>query len=99
MEQEIKIKALPLDDRRCGSPVGRPILADRAVYFPAVGKAAGSPLAEAVFAVPGVASVLVSHDTMTVTRTGAGDWSDAARQIGAAIRAQIRSGAPAIAET
>jgi len=98
MESEIKIKALPLDERRCRFTVDRPVLADHAAYFAAPGKAAGSPLAEALFAVPDVASVLVSHDTVTVTRMGGGDWSGAARQIGAAIRTQLQSGAAPIAE-
>lgn len=98
MDQEIRIKALPLDDRRCRFTVDRPVLPDRAVYFPAPGRAVGSPLAEALFAIPGVASVLVSHDTVTVTRAGSGEWPSIARQIGAAIRTQLASSATPIAE-
>lgn len=98
MDQEIKIKAVPVDAQRCRFTVDRPVLQDRAVFFPAVGKAAGSPLAEALFALPGVATVLISHDTLTVTRTGLGEWPDLARRIGAAIRAQLQSGAPPVAE-
>ena len=93
MEPEVKIKAVPIDTQRCRFTVDRPVLKDRAVFFPAVGKAAGSPLAEALFALAGVSAVLVSHDTVTVTRTGHGEWPDLARQIGAAIRAQFQSGA------
>lgn len=96
MDSEIKIKALPLDSQRCRFTVDRPILENRAVYFPAVGKAQGSPLAEALFALPGVARVLISHDTVTVTRTGPGEWPELARAAGAAIRAQIQSGTPAV---
>ena len=98
MDQEITIKALPLDDRRCRFTVDRPVLKDRAVYFATVGKAAGSPLAEALYAIPGVASVLVSHDTVTVTRSGPGEWPALARQVGAAIRAQLQSGIAPVAE-
>ena len=93
MDQEIKIKAVPIDAQRCRFTVDRPVLKDRAVFFPAVGRAAGSPLAEALFALAGVATVLVSHDTVTVTRTGYGEWPELARQVGAAIRAQLQSGA------
>ena len=88
---EIKIKALPLDSERCRFTVDRPVLENRAVYFPAVGKAHGSPLAEALFALPGVARVLISHDTVTVTRTGHGEWPELARAVGTAIRAQLQS--------
>jgi len=96
MEAEIKIKALPLDNERCRFTVDRPVLENRAVYFPVVGKAQGSPLAEALFALPGVARVLVSHDTVTVTRTGYGEWPELARQVGIAIRAQLQSGVPPV---
>ena len=98
MDQEIKIKAVPIDARRCRFTLDRPVLANRAVFFPAVGKAAGSPLAEALFALPGVSTVLISHDTVTVTRTGFGEWPDLARQIGAAIRGQLQSGVTPVAE-
>jgi Fe/S biogenesis protein NfuA len=98
MDQEIKIKAVPIDTQRCRFTVDRPVLENRAVFFPTAGKAAGSPLAEALFALPGVSTVLISHDTLTVTRTGFGEWPDLARQIGAAIRAQLQSDATPIAE-
>ena len=98
MEPEIRIKALPLDAQRCRFTVDRPLLEHRAVYFPAVGKAQDSPLAEALFAIEGVSAVLVSHDTVTVTRSGFGEWPEAARQVGAAIRAQLQSGAPPVVE-
>ncbi|MGH7730497.1 MAG: NifU family protein [Candidatus Eiseniibacteriota bacterium] len=97
MDQEIKIKAVPIDAQRCRFTVDRPVLAGRAVFFPAAAKAAGSPLAEALFALPGVAAVLVSHDTVTVTRSGYGEWPDLARQVGAAIRVQLQSGSEPVA--
>ncbi|HKQ58064.1 MAG TPA: NifU family protein [Candidatus Eisenbacteria bacterium] len=97
MDQEIKIKALPLDTQRCRFTVDRPVIENRAVYFPSVGKAKGSPLAEALFAIEGVATVLVSHDTITVTKTGFAEWPETARRVGTAIRAQLQSGAPPVA--
>ena len=39
----------------------------------------------------------MSHDTVTVTRASPGEWSELARKVGAAIRAQLQSGAPAVA--
>jgi Fe-S cluster biogenesis protein NfuA len=97
MDQEIRIKALPVDSQRCRFTVDRPVLEHRAVFFAAAARAVGSPLAEALFAIPNVAAVLVSHDTVTVTRATPGEWPELARMVGAAIRAQLQSGAPAIA--
>src|SRR5262249_27246565 len=92
MDQEIKIKALPIDMQRCRFTVDRPVLENRAVFFSGAAKAAGSPLAEALFALPDVSAVLVSHDTVTVTKTGFAEWPELARQVGAAIRSQVQSG-------
>src|SRR5688500_750579 len=96
MDQEIKIKALPLDDRRCRFTLDRRVI-DGVVFFSSVERAAGSPLAEALFALPEVASVTVSGDTVTVTRSGFGEWPDLARRVGGAIRTQLQSGAVPIA--
>jgi Fe-S cluster biogenesis protein NfuA len=98
MEQDIKIKALPLDQERCRFTLDRPVLAGRAVYFPDAARAQGSPLAEALFAIPEIAAVTIAGDVITVTRTGYGEWPDLARRVGAAIRAQVQSGAPPISE-
>ena len=99
MEQEITIKALPIDGQRCRFTVDRPLLPQRAVFFSGPGKAAGSPLAEALFALPTVSAVLVSHDTVTVTKSGFDDWPELARKVGAAIRSQIQSGVPGVTES
>lgn len=96
MDQDIKIKALPLDERRCRFTVDRKLL-DGAVFFADAGKAAGSPLAEALFAIPEIGSVTISGDTVTVTRSDYGDWPDLARRVGGAIRAQLQTGAPPVA--
>src|SRR5258708_39361642 len=98
MDPEIKIKALPIDEQRCRFTVDRPLLPGRAAYFGDAGRAAGSPLAEALFALPDVASVTVAGDVVTVTRGGYGEWPDLARKVGMAIRAQLQRGAPPISE-
>jgi Fe-S cluster biogenesis protein NfuA len=99
MDQDIKIKALPLDAQRCRFTVDRPVLEGRSVYFADAAKAKGSPLAEALFAIPDVGGVLVSGATVTVTKSGYAEWPDLARKVGAALRAQIQSGIPPIGET
>lgn len=58
--------------------------------------AAGSPLPERLFALPGVRHVLVTGSVVTVGKTPEADWAVLKPQIGAAIRSQLLSGAPAI---
>ena len=98
MDQDIEIKALPLENQRCRFTVNQAILPGRTAYFGDAERAKGSPLAEALFALPEVSAVTISGDTITVTRDDYGEWPALARQIGVAIRAQLQSGAPLIAE-
>ena len=72
MDQDIKIKALPIDQQRCRFTLDRPILPGRAAYFGDAARAQGSPLAEALFALPDVTAVTVAGDVITVTRGGYG---------------------------
>lgn len=55
--------------------VGRPVVEGRASrsWFSAA-QASGDPLAAALFAVPGVASVFMVEDFVTVTKAPAADW-------------------------
>jgi Fe-S cluster biogenesis protein NfuA len=98
VDQEIKITGYPsrVDPMECSFTVDRPVLEDRSFYFPSAEKAVGSPLAERLFAVPGVATVLVAHDTVTVTKDAARTWQEVGKEIGAAIRDIVRSGEPAV---
>jgi Fe-S cluster biogenesis protein NfuA len=59
----------------------------------------GSPLGERLFAIPGVATVLVAENIVTVGKTSTALWSDMKAAIGAAIRTQVQSAVPAILET
>jgi Fe-S cluster biogenesis protein NfuA len=93
---EIEIQASPSGDR-CKFAVDRPVSA-KAVAFPTRESAGGSPLAEALFALEGVSSLTIAGHTVVVTKSGPGDWPPLARQIGAAIRAQLLSGIPAVSE-
>jgi len=65
-------------------------------YFNDKNQAAGSALAEKIFAVPHVAQVTVSGPIVTVTQDGAGQWATLAKECGAAIRAAIQSGEPLV---
>lgn len=70
----VPIQAEPVSATRCRFVVGRPVYPDRWVYFAEVANARGSPLAERVFSVEGVASVLIAHDTLTVIRPHPKGW-------------------------
>jgi Fe-S cluster biogenesis protein NfuA len=60
--------------------------------------AAGSPLAERLFAFPGVAHVLVAENVVTVGKDSGASWSALKPGIGTVIRAQLVTGVPAILE-
>ncbi|MGH7645978.1 MAG: NifU family protein, partial [Gemmatimonadales bacterium] len=59
---------------------------------------AGSPLAERLFALPGVAYVLVAETVVTGGKDSGASWSALKPGIGTVIRAQLVTGAPALLE-
>ena len=59
---------------------------------------AGSPLIERLFALPGVAHVLVADNVVTVGKNASADWSGLKAEIGAVIRTQRLTGVRAILE-
>jgi Fe-S cluster biogenesis protein NfuA len=94
---DIRITAEPADDRRCTFKVSESILPSGARRFASSAEAAGSPLAEAVFAVEGVTEVMVSGAAVTVTKADGAPWQVTGKAVGAAIRAALQSGAPPVA--
>jgi Fe-S cluster biogenesis protein NfuA len=67
---EISITAEPLTGPRCFFRVSRPVAPEQWAYVVDRQSARGSPLAEALFAVEGVSSLLIAHDLIVVTRSG-----------------------------
>ena len=94
---EITIKAEPADNHRCTFTVNTPLVEAGARRFASAAAAAGSPLAEGLFAIPGVTEVLVSGPVVTVTKRDTAPWQMAGKAVGAAIRAALSSGAPILA--
>ena len=94
---DIRITAEPASNARCLFKVSEPVLASGARRFASAADAAGSPLAEALFAVAGVTEVVVSGPTVTVTKQGQDPWQVTGKAVGAAIRAALQSGVPPIA--
>jgi Fe-S cluster biogenesis protein NfuA len=67
---EVAITAEPLTGPRCLFLVERPIASEHWAYVVDRQAAQGSPLAEALFAVEGVSSLLIAHDLIVITRSG-----------------------------
>lgn len=98
MTADIKITAEPQSATSCRFIVDRPVYSEQSFYFASKERAEGSSLAERLFQISGVDSVLISHDRLTVTTGGTEEWMPIARQVGAAIRAHLATGQPAVSE-
>ena len=94
----IRITAEPIDDQRCKFVVSVPVLAGGVRRFTSAADATGSPLAEAIFAVPGLAAseLIVSGNLVTVVKQSPTPWQAAGRAVGAAIRAALAADVPAV---
>ena len=98
-QDEIRITAEPVDNHRCKSVVSQPLHAAGVRRFASADEAKGSPLAEAIFAIPagGVTEVIVSGNIVTVVKDNPAPWQAVGKAVGAAIRAAAASGAPPVA--
>ena len=99
MDQELRITAEPVDNHRCKFVVSQPLHAAGVRRFASAAEAKGSPLAEAIFAIPagGVTEVIVSGNIVTVVKDNPAPWQAVGKAVGVAIRAAAASGAPAVA--
>lgn len=97
MATEIRITAEPVDAQRCKFLVDRPVF-EGVRRFADPSEAAGSPLAEALFALPGVRELIVSGNLVTVVKDSPEAWQVAGKAVGAAIRQALSTDAPAIAD-
>jgi Fe-S cluster biogenesis protein NfuA len=88
----------PVSNASCKFTVDRPVYPDSSFYFASKERAMGSLLAEKLFEIPTVTSVLISHDRVVVNKAGMEEWPAIGRQIGAAIRAHLATGLPAVSE-
>src|SRR5438309_11500922 len=96
---EIRITAEPIDNGRCKFLVSEPVHDGGVRRFASPQEASGSPLVEAIFAIPGaeVAEVIVSGNLVTVVKRSAAPWQVIGKPVGAAIRAALATDQPAIA--
>lgn len=98
---DIRIKArLDSANGSCVLLIDRPVLEGHSAWFANAKSAEHSPLAEALFAIDGVSSVLLHGYTITVTRHPAlhGDWTPLAQEIGNTVRGHLIDGKPAVSD-
>ncbi|HEX4573851.1 MAG TPA: NifU family protein [Gemmatimonadales bacterium] len=96
---DIRITAEPIDTGRCKFLVSEPVHGGGVRRFTSPAEAQGSPLAEALFGLPGVevAEVIVSGNLVTVAKRSPAPWQAVGKAVGQAIRAALASGQPAVA--
>ena len=95
---QIKINAQPspTEPSACKFTVEIPIFEERLIRIKNRESADCSPLAQRLFRLPEVKSVVFSGNVITVHKEGTGPWMPLARQIGPIIREHIASGDPAL---
>jgi Fe-S cluster biogenesis protein NfuA len=96
---DIRITAEPIDTQRCKFVLSVPVLAGGVRRFSTTHEAKGSPLAEAIFAIPGLAvsELIVSGNIITVVKQSPAPWQAVGRAVGDAIRSTVTADVPAVA--
>ena len=100
VEQPIGIRAETslTDPDTCKFTVNRTLHPGGPFFFGNKERAAGSPLGERLFALPGVANVLIAESVVTIGKQPGASWPGLKSAIGMAIRTQLLTGVPAILE-
>ena len=86
------------DPDTCKFTVSRSLHPGGPFFFGNKERAAGSPLGERLFALPGVANVLIAENVGTLGKEPSASWAGLKAAIGTAIRTQLLTGVPAILE-
>lgn len=94
----IRAETSVADPDTCKFTVSRTVHPGGPFFFHAKELAAGSPLVERLFTLPGVAHVLVAENVVTVGKDAGASWAALKPGIGTVIRAQLVTGVPAILE-
>ncbi len=96
---DIRIKArVENGNGACTFLVDRPVFENHSAWFPSKRSAAASPLAQSLFEIPGVETVMLHDFTVTVQRTPLrhGDWHHLATEIGNRIRTHLLEEKPVV---
>lgn len=95
----IKAETAIADPDTCKFTVSTIVQAGGPFFFADTVQAASAPLAAILFKLPGVASVLIADNTVTVSKSADTSWQTLKAAIGAAIRTQLLSDLPAVLAT
>ena len=100
VEQPVSIRAETslADPDTCKFTVSRSLHPGGPFFFGNQQRAAGSPLVERLFALAGVANVLIAESVVTIGKESVASWAGLKAAIGTAIRTQLLTGVPAILE-
>ena len=97
MTDDVKISGEPMNvPTMCRFTVDRPLYPDQSFHFGSSEAAEMSPLAKRLFAIEGVAAVLITDNRLTITKHGPTPWPQVGQQVGAAIREHLATGEPAV---
>jgi Fe-S cluster biogenesis protein NfuA len=97
MSDEVQITGEPMTvPTMCRFTVDRPLYPDQSFHFGSAEAAEMSPLASRLFAIKGVAGVLITDNRVTITKHGPTPWPEVGPQVGASIREHLASGDPAV---
>ena len=94
--QQLAITGDPISAAQCKFTVDQPVYENASYYFGNAQVANGSALAERLFAIDGIVNLLISHNEITITKSGAAEWPVIGKEIGAAIREHVATGEPAV---
>jgi Fe-S cluster biogenesis protein NfuA len=99
MAADVRITAEPIDTQRCKFVLSVPVLTGGVRRFTGPDEAKGSPLAEAIFAIPdlAVSELIVSGNIVTVVKQSPTPWQAVGRAVGNAIRSTLTADVPAVA--
>lgn len=97
MEKDIAIVGEPtINPATCRFTVDRPVYAGSSAYFGNREAAKFSHLAQKIFEIDEVESILIADNQVTVTKAGFDPWPVIGKRIGDKIREHIRSNEPAV---
>ncbi len=94
----IRAETSVADPDSCKFAVSKMVHPGGPFFFDTPERAAGSPLIERLFALAGVAHVLVAGNVVTIGKNESASWDGLRAEIGAVIRTQLLTGVRAILE-
>lgn len=94
----IRAETSVADPDSCKFTISKMVHPGGPFFFDTPERAAGSPLIERLFALTGVAHVLVAGNVVTIGKNESASWDGLRAEIGAVIRTQLLTGVRAILE-